>query len=323
MGVDTGMGEIAAAGLIAAICTSPARGTPKSEVLQADMETEWGIGGDAHGGKWHRQVSLLSLDKIEDFRAKGAEIDYGAFGENLVVEGMDLRKFPVGTRLRAGEALLELTQIGKECHGHCSIYEQTGDCIMPREGVFAKVVRGGHIQKGDRITAYLPAPDRPYTAAVITVSDKGAKGEREDKSGPLIRKMLETAGYDVVETLILADERGPLERQMIRLSDQRQVNLLLTSGGTGFSSRDITPEATIAVCDRMARGIAEAARGYSMAITRRAMLSRAESGIRKGTLIVNLPGSPKAVQEELEFLLPQLGHGLGILRGTAGECARE
>ena len=110
---------------------------------------------------------------------------------------------------------------------------------------------------------------------------------------------------------------------MKRLADQRQVSLILTTGGTGFSPRDITPEATIAVCDRMARGIAEAIRGYSMTITRRAMLSRAESGIRKGTLIVNLPGSPKAVKESLEFILPELSHGLGILRGSEGECARQ
>ena len=127
----------------------------------------------------------------------------------------------------------------------------------------------------------------------------------------------------MIETQLLPDERVGLERQMKRLADQRQVSLILTTGGTGFSSRDITPEATIAVCDRMARGIAEAIRGYSMTITKRAMLSRAESGIRKGTLIVNLPGSPKAVKESLEFILPELAHGLGILRGSEGECARK
>ena len=127
----------------------------------------------------------------------------------------------------------------------------------------------------------------------------------------------------MIETQLLPDERVGLERQMKRLADQRQVSLILTTGGTGFSPRDITPEATIAVCDRMARGIAEAIRGYSMTITKRAMLSRAESGIRKGTLIVNLPGSPKAVKESLEFILPELAHGLGILRGSEGECARK
>lgn len=138
----------------------------------------------------------------------------------------------------------------------------------------------------------------------------------------MIVKMLEEAGYQVEETLLLPDEQKPLEQQLMRLADQRQISLILTTGGTGFSKRDVTPEATIAVCDRMARGIAEAIRGYSMTITKRAMLSRAESGIRKGTLIVNLPGSPKAVKESLEFVLSVLEHGLGILRGTEGECGR-
>lgn len=310
-------------GFIRGICISRKRGTKKMEVEQAILIENWGIKDDAHADNWHRQVSLLPYEQIEAFRQKGADVRFGDFGENLIVQGYDLRGFPVGTRFRIGGALLELTQIGKECHSHCEIYKEMGDCIMPREGAFAKVVKGGQIKKGDQIEAILPAKDRPFTAAVITLSDKGAKGEREDKSGPLIKKMLDGAGYDVVETLLLADERALLERQMIRLSDQRQVSLILTTGGTGFSSRDITPEATIAVCDKMARGIAEAIRGYSMTITKRAMLSRGESGIRKGTLIVNLPGSPKAVQEALEFILPELAHGLGILRGTEGECGRK
>ncbi|MCI6092879.1 molybdopterin-binding protein [bacterium] len=310
-------------GEIKAICISERRGTQKKEIPEAQILEDWGIEGDAHGGKWHRQISLLAVEKIEEFRARGAEIDYGAFGENLIVEGYDLRTLPVGTRFRIGEVLLELTQIGKECHSHCEIYKKMGDCIMPREGVFTEVLYGGHIQKGDQIEMIPPEPDRPFTAAVITLSDKGFEGKREDKSGPLICEMLNKAGYRVIETQLLPDERVGLERQMKRLADQRQVSLILTTGGTGFSPRDITPEATIAVCDRMARGIAEAIRGYSMTITKRAMLSRAESGIRKGTLIVNLPGSPKAVKESLEFILPELAHGLGILRGSEGECARK
>ena len=310
-------------GEIKAICISERRGTQKKEIPEAQILEDWGIEGDAHGGKWHRQISLLAVEKIEEFRARGAEIDYGAFGENLIVEGYDLRTLPVGTRFRIGEVLLELTQIGKECHSHCEIYKKMGDCIMPREGVFTEVLHCGHIQKGDQIEMIPPEPDRPFTAAVITLSDKGFEGKREDKSGPLICEMLNKAGYRVIETQLLPDERVGLERQMKRLADQRQVSLILTTGGTGFSPRDITPEATIAVCDRMARGIAEAIRGYSMTITKRAMLSRAESGIRKGTLIVNLPGSPKAVKESLEFILPELAHGLGILRGSEGECARK
>lgn len=309
-------------GKILGICISEKRGTEKHEIQEANLVKDWGIEGDAHGGKWHRQVSLLSFEKIEDFRAKGAEVDFGAFGENLIVEGYDLRALPVGTRFQIGDAVLELTQIGKECHSHCQIYKRMGDCIMPREGVFTEVVKSGHIKVGDEITMIPPKKDRPFTAAVITLSDKGAAGEREDKSGPKIVEMIKEAGYDVKETLLLPDGRTALEKQLIRLADQRQINVIFTTGGTGFAERDVTPEATIAVCDRMANGIADAIRNYSMTITPRAMFSRAVSGIRKKTLIINLPGSPKAVQEALEFLLPHLDHGIGILRGSEGECAR-
>ena len=307
-------------GRILAICISEKKGVQKRPIEEAVLIVAWGIEKDAHGGKWHRQVSLLSFEKIEGFRAKGAEVDFGDFGENLVVEGFDLRQIPVGTRFRIGDVILELTQIGKECHSHCAIYHAVGDCIMPREGVFTEVIKGGKIKTGDTIEM-LPLPeDRPFTAAVVTLSDKGAKGEREDKSGPVIQELLEKEGYRVVETLLLPDGKQPLSKELCRLADQRQVNVIFTTGGTGFSERDLTPEATVDVCDRMANGIADAIRQYSLTITGRAMLSRAVSGIRKKTLIINLPGSPKAVKESLEYVLPQLEHGLGILRGTAGEC---
>ena len=309
-------------GKVLGICVSEKRGTQKIEVNEAVLKENWGIEGDAHAGDWHRQVSLLSFEKIEAFREKGADVDFGAFGENLIVEGYDLRRLPVGTRFRIGEAVLELTQIGKECHSHCEIYKKMGDCIMPREGVFTEVVKGGRIRKGDAVEMEAPSPDRPYTAAVITLSDKGVKGEREDKSGPKVCELAEAAGYQIRETLLLADGIEPLKSQLIRLADQRQMDVIFTTGGTGFSERDLTPEATIQACDRMANGIADAIRNYSMTITPRAMFSRAVSGIRGKTLIINLPGSPKAVAEALEFLLPQLDHGLDILRGTGGECAR-
>ena len=165
-------------------------------------------------GKWHRQVSMLSFEKIEAFREKGADVDFGAFGENLVVEGFDLSKVPVGTKFQIGEAILELTQIGKECHSHCAIYKVMGDCIMPREGVFTRVLKGGEIKAGDEITMLPLEKDRPFTAAVITLSDKGAAGEREDKSGPLIQEMLMKEGYDVIETLLLPDGEQPLKHQL-------------------------------------------------------------------------------------------------------------
>ena len=306
---------------IKAICISEKKGTQKHPVDSANLVEDWGIEGDAHAGHWHRQVSLLSFEKVEAFRARGARVDFGAFGENLVVEGFDFRALPVGTRFQCGGVLLEMTQIGKECHAHCAIYQVMGDCIMPREGVFARVIQGGELHVGDELTLLPPDP-AVRRAAVVTLSDKGSRGERADESGPLLARLLAEAGYEVVEELLLPDEQGRIQTELIRLSDGRQCHLVLTTGGTGFSPRDVTPEATLAVATRNAPGIAEAIRAHSMTITPRAMLSRGASVLRNGTLIVNLPGSPKAAREGLEYILPALGHGLDILRGTTGECAR-
>ena len=309
-------------GVVKAINISDIRGVQKRSVGRAEFDPAWGIVGDAHGGDWHRQVSLLSEDKIRDFRDRGADVAFGDFAENLVVEGFDFRALPVGSRFGCGDVVLEMTQIGKECHTRCQIYHKMGECIMPREGVFAKVIRGGGISVGDemRLLPFEPAP-RPRAAALI-LSDKGARGEREDLCAPLIAGMLEAEGYLVEETLVIADDRARIEEELIRLSDGRQLDLVLTSGGTGFSVRDVTPEATMAVAQRAVPGIAEAIRAHSMGITKRAMLGRGVAAIRGGTLIVNLPGSPKAVGESLGYILPELRHGIDILRGEADECAR-
>ena len=158
--------------------------------------------------------------------------------------------------------------------------------------------------------------------AVITSSDKGYKGEREDLSGPAVKEIVEAAGYVVVFMDILPDDRGLLSARMAEIADQGLAELILTTGGTGFSRRDVTPEATEDVIERRVPGIPEAMRAFSLTITKRAMLSRGTAGIRKGTLIVNLPGSPKAVRECLEVIVDSLRHGIEILVGEAGECGR-
>ena len=310
-------------GTIRAVCISPEKGTVKRPAESAVLIKDFGIEHDAHAGKWHRQVSLLSYERVEEFNRLGGGVTDGDFGENLLVEGIDLKDLPVGAILKSGTVILRVTQIGKECHSDCEIRRRTGDCIMPREGIFAEVLEGGEIRPGDVLTVQLPDPDRPFTAAVITLSDKGARGERKDESGPAAAEMLKDAGYEIIETLLLPDEPELLKKELCRLADRRQADLIITSGGTGFSPRDWTPEATTAVADRNAPGIAEYIRMRSMEITKRAMLGRGVSVIRKRTLIINLPGSPKAVKESLGFILDALDHGLKTLRGGAGECGRK
>ena len=163
-----------------------------------------------------------------------------------------------------------------------------------------------------------------YTVGIITLSDKGSKGLREDKSGPAIREILEADGrFDVLEQSLFSDDRENLERELVRLCDEEKLNLILTTGGTGLSPRDNAPEATLAVADRQVPGIAEYMRARSFEITPKAMLSRGVSVMRGSSLIINLPGSTKAVRENLGFIMPALGHGLDIMLGRDGECGSD
>lgn len=298
---------------ITAVCISPKRGTEKINVKHGTLIENWGLKDDAHAGNWHRQVSLLSADKVEEFNKKGANVTDGAFGENILVNGIDFAKLPVGTCLRCGDVVLEITQIGKECHHDCAIRQRVGDCIMPKQGVFAKVLRGGEISVGMQMHI-------AYKVAIVTLSDKGSIGEREDISGKKIAELL-PENYAPAIYKLLPDDRALLERTLINLCDNEHCDLILTTGGTGFSPRDITPEATLAVADRNAFGIAEAIRSESMKITKKAMLSRGVSVIRGSTLIINLAGSPKAVAESMAVFMDTISHGLNLLHNTDGECA--
>ena len=241
-------------GKVIAVCTSERKRLQKSDVKSAHFTTEWGIDGDAHAGKWHRQISLLSADKIAAFNEKGANVIPGAFGENLVVEGFDFRSLPVGTLLRCGDVLLEMTQIGKQCHSHCEIYKKMGDCIMPREGVFARVIEPGTITVGDEMVIEKREGRFPWQTAIITLSDKGSAGQRKDESGPAIAKRLADSGYDVVEELLIPDDERVLKQELMRLCDQRRLDLILVTGGAGSAAQ----EAMSAVSDKPAPSIASA-----------------------------------------------------------------
>ena len=193
---------------------------------------------------------------------------------------------------------------------------------MPREGVFATVEQGGILKAGMELEIILPTGKERLRAAVITLSDKGYIGERVDTSGPRAAALLEEAGYEIIEKVILPDVQVKIEHELKRLADSRQADLIITTGGTGMSPRDVTPEATLAVATRHVPGIAEAIRACSMKYTNRAMLSRGVSVLRNSTLIINLPGSEKAVREALEIILPVLEHGIRLAKGTDGECGR-
>ena len=307
---------------ITAICISEKRGIQKKFVNSAKLIENHGIEGDAHAGNWHRQVSFLDQEIIDKFNEKGAGVAPGAFGENIIVSGLDVLHLPIGAYLQIGSTLLEITQHGKECHDHCQIYYKMGECIMPKSGVFTKVIKGGDIKVGDEVKI-IERKDKPFTAAVITLSDKGFKGEREDLSGPAIINRLKEDGYEVVEYILIPDNEEFLKKSLLRLSDQREVDLILTTGGTGCGPKDITPEVTKSVFDKEIPGISEAIRAESLKFTSHAMLSRGVSGIRNKSIIINLPGSPKACLESMEVFLKPIVHAIKLVHGLDGECARK
>ena len=303
---------------VIAINISEKRGTLKHSVDRAHFRKDFGIDGDAHAGDWHRQVSLLAQESVDKMTAKGAQdLVPGIFAENITTEGIDLVTLPVGTRLWVGDVLMEVTQIGKECHHHCQVYQQVGMCVMPEEGIFTKVLNEGDVKTGDEIKVV-----NPIRVAIITVSDKGFSGQRADKSGPALVEALKPYAQ-INETLIVPDLLEKIIDALTSIADEDRADVIFTTGGTGFAPRDVTPEATLAVVERLVPGIPEAIRQESMKITKHAMLSRAAAGIRKQTLIVNLPGSPKAAVECLEVFLPAMKHAVETLRGEAYECGRK
>ena len=274
-----------------------------------------GIEGDAHAGSWHRQVSLLAHRNVEEMRAKGLKLKPGAFGENLVVDGIDLDGLGVGSQLRVGPVLLELTQVGKVCHTRCAIYYSTGDCIMPRTGLFACVLEGGEVNAGDAVSVVRCIERSIVQAAVLTVSDRCAAGVTRDTSGPAIEALLVSElGARIAWARSVPDETDQISKALTDLADRR-VDLLITTGGTGIAERDVTPEATRKVMERELPGLAEAMRAAAAQHNPHALLSRAVTGVRGQTLIVNLPGSCNGALENLRAITAALPHAVEMLRG--------
>ena len=312
-------------GKIEAICISEKKGERKTPIPSADFRAGHGIESDAHAGPWHRQVSLLNLEDIESMRGSELpDLAPGDFAENVTVSGLDLGACGLGTRLRLGaDVMLSVTQIGKVCHSRCAIYWTTGDCIMLRRGVFARVEKGGRVRAGDPIEVLERVPRERFQAVVLTISDRCSHGAAQDTAGPAVAARLSAdLNSHIYRTEILPDERKQIGERLRHYADGHSIDLVLTVGGTGFSPRDVTPEATRELLERPTPGLDEAMRASSLSKTPHAMLSRGASGIRGSTLIINLPGSERAAVENLEAILPALAHGLSKLRGDGTDCGR-
>ncbi len=311
-------------GIINAICLSSRKGERKTPVPCAELVFNSGLAGDAHAGPWHRQVSLLAFENTEEVRRAGMpSLQAGDFAENLLVSGISLHDLGLGSKLKLGrQAELSITQIGKTCHHPCIIQQQTGDCIMPRRGLFARVVRGGAIATEDVVEVLQLVPRRAFQAVVLTISDRCSRSEAVDTAGPAVACLLtEQLPAHVYAGEILPDEQAQIAARLKHYCDGHSIDLVLTVGGTGFAPRDVTPEAVAAVIERPTPGLDEAMRRASGEKTPHALLSRGVSGICGRTLIVSLPGSERAARENLQAILPALGHGLAKLKGDPSDCA--
>lgn len=298
------------------------RGVPKHPIEEGILSPKWGLKGDAHGGDWDGQISLFPVETLSLVpRAIRESFEENSYSENLTIEGISPEKLCRGTILSIGGAEIKILKIGKKSF---EPPESGRPYIISREGRFGRVLRGGIVKPGDIVKILEVGSLEPAApkVALITLSDKGAKGEREDISGRFLSWYATRLGARVLFSSIIPDEKQVIKETLIKGVDAK-VDLILTTGGTGLAPRDVTPEATLEVIDREVPGFAEAMRAESLKKTPHAMISRAVSGIAKRTLIINLPGSPKAVAECMEVVFPALRHAIDKLRGDPTECATE
>lgn len=299
---------------VVSVNISEKKGTIKVPVPQIELNT-LGVASDAHAGNWHRQVSLLADESVQRFtHSAGRKIQYGEFAENITTKGLELVNTHPLDRLKIGEVELEITQIGKECHGtSCAIFKEVGNCVMPKEGIFARVLKNGIVKSGDNVI-YTP---RIYKVLVITLSDRASRGEYSDRSGPKIEQTLstffESEGWKYsIERELIPDDAETLKNILIR-SQEKKFDIVITTGGTGIGPRDITPDVVKPLIDKEIPGIMELIRFKYGSIKPNALISRAVAGVMKNTLIYTLPGSVKAVDEYLTEITPTIRHSIYML----------
>lgn len=294
---------------------SEKKGTKKTPVPEIELN-KCGLVGDSHAGSWHRQVSLLGLESYERFIDQvGRMLDPGDFAENITTEGVELKDAKILDRFVSDELEMEVTQIGKECHFGCDILKEAGACIMPKEGIFCRVVKGGILKPGHTFDY------QPYTIRIriITLSDRASAGEYEDLSGPEIEKLLnegfETTHWRIAVERVLIPDDADLLKTQIEQAKEQGIDVIFTTGGTGIGPRDITPDVVIPMLDRELPGIMEFIRMKHGERLPSALLSRSVAGTVGNTLIYTLPGSVKAVREYTEEILRTLPHSLLMLHG--------
>ena len=295
--------------IIRSVNTSAKKGEVKSPVKEIRL-AEQGIEGDAHAGPHHRQISLLALESIRKYEQNtGSQVPLGGFGENITTEGFALHKAHPLDRFQCGKVLLEMTQVGKKCHGkRCAIYKETGECIMPDEGIFCRVLQGGSLKPGHRLE-YQP---KNFSLKVITLSDRAAAGIYPDLSGKLVMEEVSkwfrqkelAFGSD---SLIIPDEKEVFSREL-SAAIGKGTDLIFTTGSTGLGSRDIAPEVAEELIDKEIPGIMDLIRVKYGMVNPNALLSRSVAGITGRTLLFVLPGSTRAVKEYLEEILKSLWH---------------
>ncbi len=303
-------------GKIDSINISVEKGTEKAEIPSC-IVTMKGIEGDAHAGLWHRQISVLDKSSIDNFsNEKDIELSPGAFGENLVIDGIDLKKVSVLDRFITGEVELEVTQIGKKCHGDaCSIFKRTGECIMPKVGLFTRVIKEGTIHKGQSVELV----ERKLKFHIITMSDRASAGEYPDESGPMIEKMVQEHFSNLrwhlqIEKSIIPDEPELLKTMLIK-DREDQVDFVITTGGTGIGPRDITPEVVVSLADMTIPGIMDHIRLVYGKDHPSALISRSVAAVMGKTIVFTLPGSVKAVREYTQELQKNFEHLILMLHG--------
>jgi molybdenum cofactor synthesis domain-containing protein len=293
---------------------SEKKGTIKVPVESIKINS-LGIIGDAHSGKWHRQISLLgkeSFDKMQSAMKRG--LVYGEFAENITTEGYPLYQMKPLDRLLNNNLELEVTQIGKKCHGtSCAIFKETGDCVMPREGIFCRVIKGGTLKPGD-VLKYQP---KVLKIHIVTLSDRASEGIYEDKSGPLLKQFSQEYFTSIGRQTEITNTLLPDDEQILRNFAQQlieeQVDILFTTGGTGIGPRDFTPEAIKPLIQKEITGIMELIRVKYGMNTPNALISRSIAGVAGKTLIYVLPGSPKAIKEYTDEIFKTIEHSLRML----------